>query len=215
MLHFTKIKNIRNYFIEKKEEEIRKQKKIIRNKISYLRNNLSLEQHKLKSELIKEKLIKLDEYIKANNIFIYYPFRSEIDTTLIIEHALKNNKKIILPKIDNNNLKLFFIYDIKNDLKIGKYGILEPDNSKCKEAIIDDIDLAIVPGLCFDLYFNRLGYGGGFYDKILSKLKKDIKIIALAFDLQLINKLPICKYDKKVNIIITESKIYRDNNIHE
>lgn len=201
MLLFMKI-NINN---NKKIE-----KKIIREKISNARNSLTPEEHKIKSKLITDKLLKLSEYIKADTIFIYYPFRSEIDTTEIIKDALLNNKKVVLPKVTGENLKIFFISDIKMDLKPGSYGILEPDINSCKEANLNEIDLAIVPGLCFDLNFNRIGYGGGFYDKILSKLRKDVKIIALAFDLQIINNIPSCAHDKKVNIILTESGIYKD-----
>ncbi|MCL5772094.1 MAG: 5-formyltetrahydrofolate cyclo-ligase [Actinobacteria bacterium] len=189
---------------------IKIKKKIIREKISNARNSLTPEEHKIKSKLITEKLLGLSDYIKANTIFIYYPFRSEIDTTEIIKDALSNNKKVVLPKVTGESLKIFFISDIKRDLKPGSYGILEPDINNCTEANLNKIDLAIVPGLCFDLNFNRIGYGGGFYDKILSKLRKNVKVIALAFDLQIVNNLPACAHDKKVNIIITESRIYKD-----
>jgi len=196
-----------------KNNNIKIKKKIIREKISIARNSLTPEEHKIKSKLITDKLLKLSEYVKADIIFIYYPFRSEIGTTEIIKHALLKNKKVVLPKITGKNLKIFFISDMQRDLKPGSYGILEPDTNCCKEANLNEIDLAIVPGLCFDLKFNRIGYGGGFYDKILSKLRKDVKIIALAFDLQIINNIPSCAHDKKVNIILTESRIYRNTEI--
>lgn len=186
------------------------EKKIIRKKMQEDRNRLSPEEHAVKSRLIAEKLINFDDYLKAKTIFIFYPFRNEVDTKIIIKDALMKGKKVILPKIIGNEIKTFFFSDSDKDLKEGSFGILEPEIPRCKEAKLDEIDLAVVPGVCFDLNFNRIGYGGGFYDKILPKLRKNIKKIALAFDLQIISEVPFCSHDKKVDIIITESGIHRN-----
>jgi 5-formyltetrahydrofolate cyclo-ligase len=185
-------------------------KKKIRGKIKNLLDNLSVQTHKLKSKIITDTLLKSNEYIKAETIFIYYPFRKEIDTREIIKDALAKNKKIVLPKVFGNEIKIFFITDVEKDLKPGSFDILEPDISRCREADLRSIDLVIVPGLCFDLNFNRLGYGGGFYDKILEKLGRKVKKIALAFDLQILDNIPACSHDQKIDIIITESNIYKD-----
>ncbi|MCE5329959.1 5-formyltetrahydrofolate cyclo-ligase [bacterium] len=186
------------------------EKKIIRKRIQKERDNLSAAEHATKSQLIAEKLIDLSEYKEAKTIFIFYPFRSEVDTRIIIKDALIKGKKIVLPKIINSEMKTFYISDLDKDLKKGSLGISEPEESICKEAKLENIDLVIVPGICFDLNFNRIGYGGGFYDKISPELKKNIKKIALSFDLQIISKVPFCSHDKKVDVIITESEIYRN-----
>ncbi|MCL4386464.1 MAG: 5-formyltetrahydrofolate cyclo-ligase [Actinobacteria bacterium] len=196
-------------------KNINLEKKIIRKKIQEARNQLSLKEHELKSRIITKKLLKTGEYKSSQTIFIYYPFRSEIDTKGIIKDALKKGKKIIMPKIAGSQLKVFYVSNLKNDLKTGSFGIMEPDVLKCGEAKFDEIDLAIVPGLCFDLNFNRIGYGGGYYDKISEMLRKDVKKIALAFDLQMVKNVPCCPYDKKINIIITESQIYKDLKIYD
>ncbi len=195
------------------DKDIALEKKKIREKIRYLLNNLSDEDYKLKSSIITDKFLRCDEYKDAETIFIYYPFRKEINTRIIIKDALSKNKKIVLPKVSGSEIKLFFITDIKKDLKPGSFSILEPDISQCMEADLKSIDLVIVPGLCFDLNFNRIGYGGGFYDRILKKLNSKINIIALAFDLQIFNNIPACSHDQKVDIIMTESNIYRDPTI--
>jgi 5-formyltetrahydrofolate cyclo-ligase len=192
------------------DKEVLSEKKKIRVKIKNLLDSLSAEAHKLKSRIITDALLKSDEYREAETIFIYYPFRKEIDTREIIKDALAKNKKIALPKVSGSEIKIFFITGVKKDLKPGSFDILEPDISRCQEADLKSIDLVIVPGLCFDLNFNRLGYGGGFYDRILEKLDKKVKKIALAFDLQIFNNVPACSHDKKVDIIITESNIYKD-----
>jgi len=191
-------------------KNINLEKKFIRKKIQKARNQLSLKEHELKSKIITKKLLDTNEYKCAKTIFIYYPFRSEIDTKGIIKDALKKSKKIVLPRVSGGRLRIFYVSDIKNDLKPGTFGIMEPDVLKCKEAKFDDVDLAVIPGLCFDLNFNRVGYGGGYYDKVSKMLRKDVKKIALAFDLQIVENVPVCEYDKKIDTIITESKIYEN-----
>jgi len=194
----------------KTDKDITSKKKKVREKIKSLLNNLPVQDYNHKNRIITGSLLKSDEYKHSNTIFIYYPFGKEIDTRVIIKDALSKNKKVVLPKVIVDELTLFFITDISKELKPGILGILEPDISQCLKADLKSIDLVIVPGLCFDLNFNRIGYGGGFYDKILEKISTKVKIIALAFDLQIFDNIPACSHDKKVDIIITESNIYRD-----
>ena len=192
------------------DKDIVIEKKKIRVKIKNLLNNLSSKVHKLKSKIITDSLLNSNEYIAAQTLFTYYPFRKEIDTREIIKDALAKNKKVVLPKVSGSEIEIFFIKNVQKDLKSGSFNILEPDISICRKADLRSIDLVIVPGLGFDLNFNRLGYGGGFYDKILEKLGRKVKKIALAFNLQILDNIPSCPHDQKVDIIITESNIYRD-----
>ncbi len=194
----------------KTDEDAALEKKKIRAIIKNLLEGLPLRDHKLKSSIITGSLLNSGEYNCAHSVFVYYPFRKEIDTRVIIKDALAKNKKIILPKVSGSELKIFFVNDELKDLRRSNFDILEPDETICSEAPVDIIDLVIVPGLCFDLNFNRLGYGGGFYDKILGKFSSRARKIALAFDLQILDNIPSCPHDQKVDIIITESNIYRD-----
>ncbi|MBU4450358.1 MAG: 5-formyltetrahydrofolate cyclo-ligase, partial [Actinobacteria bacterium] len=117
-------------------------------------------------------------------------------------------KKIILPRVWHKNLELYFIENYKHQLKKSNYGIMEPVPELCKPAEISDIDLAIVPGVCFDKNLNRLGYGGGFYDKLLTLLNNNVKKIALCFEMQMLPEIPVLSHDIKIDEIITESNIY-------
>ncbi len=180
----------------------------LRKEIQKLRDSLTVSQREKKSKIIADRFIKTSKYINAKNILIYYPFRSEVDTTIIIERAIEDNKNIVLPKVDNNKLKLFFVDSIPSQLEKGSYNIMEPIETACKEANIKELDLLVVPGVGFDKNFNRLGYGGGFYDRLLSDIKGDVKKIALCFDLQLVAAIPTSEHDLKVDAIITESKEY-------
>lgn len=183
-------------------------KEKLRKKIHNRRDNLQVQYRKKRSKIIAEKFFNTVYYINSNNILIYYPFRSEVDVTIIIKEALKNKKNIILPRIDNHNLRLFYVNDLKKQLEIGTYSIMEPAIGLCRPADISDIDLAVVPGLGFDKKLNRLGYGGGFYDKLLLQIPEGVKKIALCFDIQVVDSIPASENDIKVDCIITDTEIY-------
>ncbi|MDD3818550.1 MAG: 5-formyltetrahydrofolate cyclo-ligase [Actinomycetota bacterium] len=192
-------------------EIINSLKKSIREKVQRERNNLPVSYREKSSKTIAKKFLNCSFYTSSGNILIYYPFRNEVETTLIIESALKDNKNIILPRVCNKELELYYVTDPEKQLEVGAYGIMEPISSMCKPAKISDIEIAIVPGVSFDKKFYRLGYGGGYYDRFLSSIPEKVKKIALCFDIQVVDSLPASSHDIKVDMIITESKIYRSS----
>ena len=142
--------------------------------------------------------------INFKNVGGYYPCNHEIDDLEML-NFLRNKKSIIaLPIIRENNQMDFFEWTYNDPLKINKYGIAEPISVK---KIYPDI--IFVPLVAYDNDLNRLGYGGGFYDRYLEKIAKIKKIlkIGLGFSYQKLKKIPINKYDKKLDLIITEKKI--------
>ncbi len=155
--------------------------------------------------LAAERFFQTPYYKESRTILCYYPFRSEIDTTIIIEKALKDNRRVILPRVEQKSLKLYYVQDLESQLKIGSYGIMEPAQGS-KPARLDEIDLALVPGVAFDRGLNRLGYGGGFYDRLLCNLSPEVKKVVLCFEVQVVDKLPTLEHDIEVDIIITESE---------
>ena len=120
-------------------------------------------------------------------------------------HILKKFEKkkyiISLPKIKNNFQMDFFSWSTNDPLVINKYGIPEPISDKIKYP-----DILLIPLVAYDKYLNRIGYGGGFYDRYIEKIKKNKKIttIGLAYSFQKVKKIPIDRYDKKLDFIITE-----------
>lgn len=183
-------------------------KKKLRKKIQNKRNSLPVRDRKKRSKIIAEKFFSTVYYNDSNNILIYYPFRSEIDVTIIIRQALENKKNIILPGVHNQELKLFYVDNLKKQLEMGAYGIMEPTIGLCRAAKISDIDLVIVPGVVFDKNLNRLGYGGGFYDRLLPLIPAGVKKIALCFDIQVVESIPVSEHDIKVDLLITDTSIY-------
>ena len=131
----------------------------------------------------------------------YYPYNNEIDTIEILKKFEKKNNYISLPKIKKNFQMDFYEWSSQDPLVINKYGIPEPISNK-----IVYPDILLVPLVAYDKYLNRLGYGGGFYDRYIKKIKKRKKIFTIGFGytFQKINKVPINKYDIKLDFIVTE-----------
>jgi 5-formyltetrahydrofolate cyclo-ligase len=176
-------------------------RKLLKNK----RLNLSKDEVLAKSKQIKNRLFQIDEFKKAKNILFYVSYDGEVFTHDAIREVFIN-KKVVVP-ISNKEDYTLILSKLTSfeDLGEGPYGILEPKKEKIKEISIDEIDLIIVPGIGFDLKGFRIGHGKGFYDRLLKKT--NVSIIALAFDFQIIEKIPRDKYDIPVDIIITEKRI--------
>ena len=142
--------------------------------------------------------------LKSKNIGGYFPSNFEIDDLKILEMMEKKKFNISLPVIKENNQMNFLQWSRNDPLKINKFGIPEPFSSK-----IIDPDILLVPLVSFDNELNRLGYGGGFYDRYIEKIEKVKRVvkIGLAFSYQKIKKVPTNKFDKKLDFIITEKEI--------
>ena len=141
--------------------------------------------------------------IKGKNVGGYYPYNNEVDVLEILKEFEKKKYLISLPKIKNNFQMDFFKWSFNDSLMINKYGIPEPVSNKVRYP-----DILLVPLVAFDNELNRIGYGGGFYDRYIKKIKKIKKIITigLALSFQRVNKIQTNKFDIKLDFIITEKK---------
>jgi len=177
-------------------------KKILRKKILvYRKNNYRIVG--LKYSLLKDILKKFN-LLKNKKIGAYFPINYEIDCLEILKQLEKSGHKISLPITKKGNKMDFFEWSFKEPLLIGKIGIPEPYS---KKKVYPDI--LLVPLVAFNKYKFRLGYGGGYYDRYIQKIKKIKKIltIGMAFSFQEVRKLPINEYDKKLDYIFTENYI--------
>ena len=181
--------------IDNEKKKLREEYKVVRNKI---------ENKKEKSKEIFYKIIETETFKKSKIIAIYKSIKSEVDTTELIKYSLNMGKIIALPKVEENELKFYKINSICENLEKSEFGIEEPEGKD--ENLIDSnsIDLVIVPGICFDLEKNRLGFGQGYYDRFLKQ--KDFKTIGICFDEQIAEKVPTDKNDVKVKEIITDKR---------
>lgn len=148
----------------------------------------------------------LEEYRSAGAIGLYAPVDNEVSTELIFRDAARQSKKIFYPKANasRKNISFYRVRDL-TELTPGYAGILEPATTEKGE--VDAMALLVIPGLAFDLNGNRLGYGLGFYDRLLQNYH-GCKI-ALAYEFQLSDSLPTCSTDVAVDIIVTEERVVR------
>jgi 5-formyltetrahydrofolate cyclo-ligase len=157
----------------------------------------------------KIDLVKFISFLKINKLNFksiggYYPSNYEIDDLDILDLLEKKNFKVSLPIIKKDNQMNFYSWSRKDPFKINKFGIPEPVSSK-----IFYPDILLVPLVAYDSSLNRLGYGGGYYDRYIEKIEKIKKVtkIGLAFSFQKISSIPINQNDKKLDFIVTEKEI--------
>ena len=172
-------------------------KKILKIREKNSKKNIQVNFNQIIKILKKEKITK-------KNIGGYYPVNYEIDDLEILKKFEKNRFNISLPVIKKNFKMDFYKWSFSDPLKINKYGIPEPET---KNNIYPDI--VLIPLVAFDKNLNRLGYGGGYYDRLIVKLSKKKKIIkiGLAFSYQKIDKVPINENDQKLDYIVTNKYI--------
>ena len=146
------------------------------------------------------KILKKD---KVNKKIIggYYPYNYEVDPIQILNKLEKLGYQISLPKIKKDNQMDFLFWSTKDPLSINKYGIPEPSSNQ-----IIYPNILFVPLVAFDGHLNRIGYGGGYYDRYIKEVKKNKKIIliGLAYSFQKVKKIPTFKYDMKLDYIVTD-----------
>lgn len=180
------------------------EKSLLRKEVLHKRNSMSHFEISMKSKLIQQKLIESPVFNQSKSIGLYLAIGSEVQTREIINYALDLGKTVLLPRIMSNDLR-FYVVDQKdfekNSFDVNRFGIKEPKIDKPA----DFIDLLIIPGIVFDTYGFRIGYGYGYYDKYLT-INKFSKSIGLAYDFQFIKKpIPILPHDRKIDVLITES----------
>ena len=178
---------------------------------SQIRKKVLIIKKKRFNKNLKINLGKFISFLKINslnnkNIGGYYPSNYEIDDLNILDYLEKKNFKVSLPVIQKANQMNFCKWSKRDPLKINKFGIPEPVSTK-----IIYPDILLVPLVAYDSNLNRLGYGGGFYDRYIEKIEKMKKVtkIGLAFSFQKIPSIPINQYDKRLDFIVTEKEILR------
>ncbi|MEE8449422.1 MAG: 5-formyltetrahydrofolate cyclo-ligase [Thermodesulfobacteriota bacterium] len=161
-----------------------------------------------KSLAIQRRFLHLGCFRRSRTVALYWSFRGEVDTELIFEAGWKRKKELLLPVIQTQEgLLTFRKVRYREELIPGRYGIMVPPCEADRVVPLESIDLMVVPGVGFDLTGVRLGYGGGYYDRTLTRLLYRTKKLALAFDVQMVNSLPLNSTDVKVDMVITESRV--------
>lgn len=169
----------------------------------------------LKDELsvtIVDKFMALDEFAESNVVMFYVDVRTEVRTRHAFEAALATGKKIVVPWCnESGELELFHLESL-DELEVGMYKILEPrkDLRSVAEKVVtaEELDLIMVPGVAFDRRGGRTGHGKGYYDKLLEHARPDAPLVALAFECQLFDEIPMQVHDIYMDKVISEAAIY-------
>jgi len=164
-----------------------------------------------KSEKIIDRLVGLSEYSNAKTILVYVSMDEEVGTREFIPRAILDGKRVVVPAVSPDE-RTMTLHEIKKigELGPGYRGICEPKNRGVCIGY-EEIDLAIAPGLAFDSKGNRLGRGKGMFDKLFTKLK--CQKVALAFDFQVVEEVPVDEHDKTVDAVITEKRVITRDSI--
>ncbi len=179
-------------------------KQEIRKQIRKLRSRINADEWQAATEAIAEKIIGSDSFREATDLYCYMDFDGEVGTERIIDEAWRLGKDIWLPKVSGDEMR-FYLVESEQHLVRGTFGILEPCGG-CVQASGED-GLAIVPGIAFDRLHNRIGYGKGYYDRYL-KAHPNLVKFGVAFDIQLVDKIPSEECDCKMDRIFTETVVY-------
>jgi 5,10-methenyltetrahydrofolate synthetase len=169
------------------------------------RDGLDARWRALASAEITVALLRLPELTSARTLLSYASFGSEFDTRAFNEHALASGR-LLLPRVDRTlkRLRLYAVASLTDDLVPGVWGIREPDPARCREASIDEADFVLVPGVAFDALGGRLGYGGGFYDRLLAGAKPGLPKVVAAYSTQVVASVPVDAHDCRITTLVTE-----------
>ena len=181
----------------------------LRKQILGRRDQLSKTDRHMKSRAIMHNFLTLPELGQLATLFIYANFRSEVETFELIARCLNQGKRVAVPLVEasTHSMLPLLIKDPENDLVPGYYGIPEPDPKKCPQVEAERIDIAVIPGSVFDVKGGRLGYGGGYYDRFLLNDAPQATRIGFAFELQVVEQVPLLAHDQPLDILVTEKRI--------
>lgn len=159
------------------------------------------------NRLIQERVLGFAPYLAAGGVALYSPVGHEAATERIRDHALKAGKRLFYPRVGDGEELNFVRVESAAELAPGRYGILEPRGGRVMAQSECEGLIVFVPGVAFDLNGNRLGRGKGGYDRLLSRLGGETRLVGLAYEFQILAELPSEPWDQKVHHVITERRV--------
>lgn len=186
-------------------------KKELRKKVLEARETISDEELDRRSKIILEKVKEIDAFKKSKTIMIYVSYGKEINTHNFIPECISMGKNVITPicRYSDRTLILGKTKSFPEGFRMTKYGILELDPDECEQVDAKDIDLIIMPGVAFTERGDRMGYGGGYYDRLLSSASKNLVTIAPVLQEFIFDEIPLEEHDIPMDYVITEEKVFK------
>jgi len=187
-----------------KKNDISLEKKLLRKQLLEKRNSLSPALARKWSAWVQMHFLGAHCYLNATTIGLYASFDQEVDTRLVFQRARSEGKTLYFPRIIAPGEMVFLRVDYWEDMVPNKYGILEPKAS-AKEIDPSQLDVLIVPGVAFDRRGYRLGFGGGYYDRLLAKISSHTISVGFAYSFQVLDFIPVDEKDQKVARLVCEN----------
>lgn len=194
--------------------DIQARKQALRQRIIAAREKLGSAENLRLSRAICKGICALPGYQQATVVLGYLNFGAELTAELWVAQALADGKQVLLPRVNraSGNLDIYKVRDLHHDVAPGTWGIREPVVERCaKEEALGTLDFILLPGVAFTRTGDRLGYGGGYYDKLLARLPHRPPLVAGAFALQVMDEIPSEPNDQRVGWLVTENETIHCN----
>jgi 5-formyltetrahydrofolate cyclo-ligase len=186
-------------------------KAALRREILELRDSLDPTVRARHSAAATARVAALPAFRQARVALAYASFGTEVDTRPLLRAILGGRRILVLPRVERaaRRLALHRVRDLETELQPGTWGILEPIPERCEPVTPDEIDFVLVPGVVFDRGGGRVGHGGGYYDRLLSAWPRPLPpLVAVAFELQVVARVPVLPTDHRIDLVVTESGTY-------
>lgn len=180
-------------------------KSAIRDNLLQQRRQMAGAEVRRRSYAVEQQLYRLPVFQNARRLALYSPVQNEVSTLQLVRDALAVRHQVAMPRVSGEELQ-FAMIQTPEELLPGAFGVLEPA-SECELVAVETLDLVVVPGVGFDRQGHRLGYGKGYYDRALRKAGVSVQRVGLAFDFQLVERLPVFDHDMRLHYLITESEV--------
>ncbi len=183
-------------------------KKSVLAEVSEKMAKLSDQERAEKQAIVENNLLEFANFLEAGLAMLYVERSTEVPTDKIIRTSLEAGKGIVLPSFSESrhSMTLMRINDFDKDVVKSASGLMEPDPRKCKKIPLDQIDIALIPGLAFDAKGGRVGFGDGYYNKLITKLPETTRKISIAFEEQMVEHVQMDSRKCNVDIIITDQR---------
>lgn len=198
------------------QSEFDLEKKRLREQMKQIRDRIPEDVREKENESITNTILGTELYEQASCILTYVSFGSEVDTKALISRAIRDGKRVYVPKTYPESHSMdFFLCEDTGSLARNSYGILEPDGNSAElfpyttHISLDSAQdcMILVPGLAFDRKLGRIGFGSGYYDRFLSRFRKKMAI-GMAFNEQIVDEVPMGPEDEPVDLVVTPERAY-------
>jgi 5-formyltetrahydrofolate cyclo-ligase len=184
---------------------LRAEKQALRREIRARRDAMPPEERASRSSAIADRVLTLPEVATARTVMLFSSFGSEVDTAPIVDRLVGDGRTVLLPRVEDGDI-VAVPWRPGEPLRPGAFGAGEPVGDAADPA---EIDLVLTPGLAFDRRGNRIGYGGGNYDRFLGRVRRGVPAIAIAFATQIVPAVPAVRADRPVDAVVTEDEVIR------